>query len=362
MDSENDLVSLKNLRLTCRQFSLLDRLKALLFYNLRLVASPEHVQLLQTTSISWLAPYVQRVEFQSGKYAYGLDRDTMKEMLYSNPLFEYCDKTKTDYSEIDRLSRYLFVAYYLRGESPVASEEVDRKLEIYLSQGQRALELVKSGRLYDTWLSVLQQLRKIHEFKMSWWNCQDQDRHDPFYQNFAHRHSERFPDADYRRYLIDHGEDVFNTAVGVLGVQQCQITQLHIEHVCEGEFDGRMAALDLSHVRALFCNPQGKHIDKDKSWENSEACWPGIKSGESITRIVQRCAETVEHLEVGTIERSGPTVFPAANLTLPRLKRLALGETLVPSGLATLISKAPALEDLKIRAWYARGDRWRSVW
>ena len=165
-----DFPKLKALRLSCRSFSYVPRLLAILFRGVKLVAVPEHLEHLEKADIRKLALYVERLTFFPAFQSWTLGFDAFKEIVLSQAIDQYSyeheiwDGMGSLVDKEDGHSK--FVNQHWAGKLPFSDDELTAGYEKYDMLANKGKDCLESQRLLDLWTSTLKALSNCRQYRI----------------------------------------------------------------------------------------------------------------------------------------------------------------------------------------------------
>ena len=167
---KTEFPKLKALRLSCRCFAYNPRLMEILFRGARLIAEPEHFDLLEKADIRKIAPYVQRLTFFPPFHSWAMKFDGFREIVLSQAIERYCydhDIWTGGGSFADENDGYTkFIEKYWDGQPPFSDEELRDGYKRYADLAAAGRDLLESPRLVEVWTKALRILGDCRQFRI----------------------------------------------------------------------------------------------------------------------------------------------------------------------------------------------------
>ncbi|KAL1610843.1 hypothetical protein SLS60_002514 [Paraconiothyrium brasiliense] len=419
-------LTLKNLRVACRQYAYLPMLLDMLFATVHLVASAEHAETVAKTDLSMLKQYVKSVSFEPTKESWMTKRELFDDIILVRP-FEEAVHTFYDAWRIEGGYRSFQVASIEReeelkalgirgfiekhlpnGQELFSEEEMRAGYEAYMSRANAAKAVFDSGELASTWTKALSQLDRVERVSVGLWEW-DRDSLDhhigthgkswkelgPVVYGHNHPRHNGYPHEPKhcREVQAPVGKALFDAVLETLATSKTKLKQLTIDSCDTGEFawadDARVAELDLYVASAIhpqsntnqprstnlthltFC-PRAEEIGESNSWESDRTASIEARSGKAITALLQRCAPSLTDLELFTGVSFCPNSWPPQDVDvkdlpdLPSLTNFVTATTLnLNSFPAWLKTKCRALARLELQMCHGHSygeSGWRSLW
>ena len=351
---KSEFPHLKALRLSCSRFAYDPRMMSILFYGIRLVATPQYFDLLEKTSIAKVAPYVHRLTFFPPFESWTLKFDEFKEIIVSQAIQRYCEDHNIWMGggsfAMEENGVEKFIKHYWTGNLPFSDNEVAAGYRRYKSLAAAGKDLMESGRLVSKWTGVLRALPKCRQFRIDSQECNGHANDIPEKVDFnihKHHHDSLHGEGLCRQIAGVLGEKLFEVAVSCLAQSNVQPKGLDLKFRCTGTFNWaslpHWTKLDLSKLAKLTFRPVAQALGEASPWPQAEELALDDRACAALDSVLRKCKRSITEL---VIEKEFPMTWPRDELVaLPELRKIDLGSICVNNGnFAKLLPLMPKLE------------------
>ena len=359
---ENDLKSLKSLRLASRSLSISEGIKAVLFRSITLKASPKNVRWLEERKDQSrsLAQYVRHVSFEPSRYSWNMSYDAFKNIARAGAVEDYCidNEIDLDSEELDDYDD--FVDQHFNNDSdsdgePIDLKEVQREYRVYIKRAKRTLRLFNGPRLTEVWTMMLQTFRNATKFYVGYWDYSE-DRWDapcgkPRPGTHTHEVQSLHEAMDCRLIYQSVGERLVKAVLSSLTRAGSTIEHLDLGHIqgwrFDWAFDSTLEGLDLSKLHTLIFRPRCLEYQERQRYDEASLV---ATSGSALCSLLNKCSKSIRHLNVTPKDEGNWTAaeFPTRwQVPLPKLTHLSISGRIDCKRLAKLVRGSTKLKDLR---------------
>ena len=359
------------LRLSCAQFAYLARVLGRLFNGILFKASPEQVELLETTDISRLGPFIKKITFMPTRYNWTTTLDMFREIVTSHALNRHISRDVSLSRELERFNRAKMKEYirnHFEGKPPFSEEEIQRGYDTYISRANEVKALFDSGRLESVWTVALRRHPRADRFTIDSWkptSDEEQLTENPGCEALARHHRGALEDSASWQAAEATGDALFTTAMGSLSAVERHMRCLTVDGLLCPDFawvnQPKWANTNISSLEELIFSPS---YDTG-NWEFDQYDEAADRGAAALSSILKKCEATVEVLD---IECGGDLNWPLDHdvFTLPKVRSLRFAYThLRPRPFATCLERANNLKHLKLEFNHIGSSYvpdWRIIW
>ncbi|KAF1976780.1 hypothetical protein BU23DRAFT_565461 [Bimuria novae-zelandiae CBS 107.79] len=256
----------------------------MLFTTVRLVASPEHADMVAKTDLTVLKRYAKSVVCEPVKESWIMSRKLFDNIIFVRPLEiamdcmreEFCQGGDPEWfkafegrkwEELGGVGKRGFMAKYLpEGQKRFTEEELAEGYEAYLSRAHGTKALFESGGLVPIWERALGQLEKVDAVTVGMW--------------------------DYSSYSVERHSELWKLSAAAQKDLTGQTTK-----ICRAWIS--------PHLKNRTFRPR---IEEKIGWDPECIAAVEAYSAGAIIALLQRCASSLTHLNL--LSEFGECVWP----------------------------------------------------